>query len=115
MASDKIEPPEGFTEGPSNTNDGDVPQIELEPGEVLCGTIVSKYEDEGEYGPFVSLRINDDERGPVDWYAKDEAKTMYFADDISVGDDVWIHHKEETAELSDGGEYHPTVCRRYEE
>jgi hypothetical protein len=112
MATDESIP-EGFTKGPSNDLEQDVETVELEPGEQLLGTIVDTHEDEGEYGPWVRLRVNDESRGPVDYFAKDEAKTMYFAGDLEIGDDVFIRKEEETDEI-DGNEYHPTICRTRE-
>jgi len=110
MAADELQPPEGFEKGPSNDFEQDVETIELESGDRLLGTLVDTHEGDGEYGPWVRLRINDDERGPVDYFAKGEAKTMYFAGDLSIGDDLWIAKSTDTEEY-EGQEYHPTVCR----
>jgi len=109
MATEEPEPPEGFTQGPT-AQQNDVPEADLSPGETLCGTIVDTHTDEGEYGPWVRLRINDDDRGPVDYFAEDEAKTMFFNDELTIGDDVWIAKSTETAEVN-GNEYNLVKCR----
>ncbi|SDJ63103.1 hypothetical protein SAMN05216226_106105 [Halovenus aranensis] len=110
MASEELSPPDGFDKGPSNDFEQDVETIELTAGETLCGTVTGKDEGDGEFGPYVRLRINDDDRGLIDYFAKGEAKQMYFADDLAVGDDVWVGMKTETQEHN-GNEYHPTICR----
>lgn len=110
MASEDLTPPDGFDKGPSTDYEEDVETIELSPGETLCGTITGTNEGDGEYGPYVRLRIDDDERGLVDYFAKGEAKQMFFNDELGVGKEVWVGMETET-ETYNGNDYHPTICR----
>ena len=110
MAADELQPPEGFDKGPSGGSD-DVETIELSPGETIQGTLVQARDGEGEYGPYALLRVSDEERGLIDFFAKGEAKRMYFADDLAVGDELWIGMSTET-DTYDGNEYNPVLCRK---
>ena len=111
MSTDDIAPPEGFDKGPSGGFD-DVETVTLEPGDTLQGTLVDINDGEhDEYGPYARLRISDDERGLVDFFAKGEAKMMFFNDELSVGDELWIGMSTET-DTYDGNEYNPVLCRK---
>lgn len=109
MATDNPSPPEGFDVAPTEPQD-DVPTVELEPGDVLLGTVTDLHQGEGEYGPYVLVSITDEQRGLCKTFAKGELKRLYFDDQLSVGDEVWVHMTEET-ETFDGNEYHPVQAR----
>ena len=108
MATDKASPPEGFDTAPDTEQD--VETIELKPGDVLLGTVTDTLEGEGEFGPWIRLTIMDDERGLVRWFAKGDAKTLYYNDDLKTGKEVWVH-KDEDTDTYNGTEYNPVHAR----
>ena len=110
MATDMPEAPKGFNDAAKPTTNGDE-AIELSPGEVLLGTVLDIAEGEGDYGPWYRLTIKDEDRGVVDYFAKDRVKIACKQDNIERGDSVWIAQGTEEVDLEDGGSYYPTLCK----
>lgn len=94
MAADTPKPPEGFREESGGGDDGDVPTVNgdrpLEPGEVLQGIVLDLVEGESARGPWYRLRIKDDQRGVVDYFAKDRVKVAAANEKIEIGEPIWI-------------------------
>ena len=110
MATDKPEAPEGFTDAATPTTNGDE-AIELSPGEELLGTVLDIAEGEGDYGAWYRLTIKDNDRGVVDYFAKDRAKLAIKQGNLERGDTVWIAQGTEEQEIDDGGTFYPTMCK----
>lgn len=113
LATDKPEPPEGFRtyESPGNDDD-DESTVELEPGEVLNGRLLDVTEGENENGPWFLLKIKDESRGVVNYFAKDDAKRAARVGDLELGEPVWIAKDTEARTFQDDDgkeqEYYPT-------
>jgi hypothetical protein len=111
MATDKPTPPEGFEPFESET-DGDEPTVELDPGEVIEGVVLDLVE--GEYddgGTWYRLKIKDQSRGVVRYFAKGQAKRAASEGRIEVGEPIWVAMDTEQDSFEDGGEtveYYPT-------
>ena len=115
MSTERPTPPDGFERFESDDPDSDVPTVELDAGEVLEGLVLDLTEGEGDYGPWYRLKIKDESRGVVRYFAKDEVKRAAAADKIEVGEQIWVamDTEEVTLERDDGSthDYHPTmVC-----
>jgi hypothetical protein len=112
MATDKPTPPEGFEEFESSTSDGEIETVDLEPGEVLSGVVLNITEGENDNGVWYRLRIKDESRGLVKYFAKDQAKMAAAEDRIEVGEQIWIARDTEEESFEDAeGEtvtYNPT-------
>lgn len=109
MSSEKLKPPEGFQtfDGNDGTDDEQPDEIDLEPGDQLCGVVLDLHSGEGEYGPWHRLRIADDERGVVDYFAEGDAKRACTQETVMQGDRVWIGKEEvEDTWTNDDGEEH---------
>ncbi|WP_256412390.1 hypothetical protein [Halorubrum rubrum] len=113
MSTENPTPPDGYERFESNDPDSDVPTVELGPGDVLEGLVLDFTEGEGEYGPWYRLKIKDENRGVVRYFAKDEVKRAAAQDRIEVGEPIWVAMKtdEVTLEREDGSthEYNPTT------
>lgn len=108
MASDNPSPPEGFTSFDGPDNDGEVQTIELDPGEVLQGLVLEVDEGEHEqYGYWARLRVKDDNRGVVDYFAKGKVLTAARQERVEVGEPVWVgvDAEPQTFEDDDGEEH----------
>jgi hypothetical protein len=98
MAADNPTPPEGSRSAANSGYDGEAPpQIELEPGDVIEGTVLDIRSGEGQFGPWHRLRmklaepVQDHEPGEVvDYFAEDEAKAGVTKENIEQGSEVWI-------------------------
>lgn len=110
MATDMPEAPDGFKDAVPTTINGDV-AIELSPGESLLGTVLDIAKGEGDYGLWFRLTIKDQDRGVVNYFAKDRAKMACKEGTLERGDTVWIAQGTEQVELDDGGTYYPTLCK----
>ena len=110
MSSDTPEAPEGFQDAATPTSNGDG-AIDLEPGEVLMGTVLDITEGEGEYGSWYRLTIKDDTRGVVDYFAEDRAKMAAKQENLERGDSVWIAKDTTEEEIDDGGTFYPVNCK----
>ena len=116
MATDRPTPPEGVDlfDG-SGDDDDDVPTIDLDPGEVLEGTVLDVYEGENEYGPWYRLTVKDPNRDEprVRYFAKDDVRKACRKGLIEPGTEVWIARDTEQEEFTnDDGEdreYFPTA------
>ena len=113
MSTSKPTPPDGYEQFESEDPDGDVPTVELGPGDVLEGLVLDLTEGEGEYGPWYRLRIKDETKGVVRYFAKGEVKRAAAQDRIEVGEPIWIamDTDDATLERDDGTvvEYNPTM------
>jgi hypothetical protein len=110
MSMKMPKPPEGAKDLEPVQN-GETETVELEAGDVLYGPVLDIEEGEGQYGPWFLLTIKDDDRGVVDYFAKDEVKTACKSGQLERGDTAWIARGVEEAELSTGGTYLPTFCK----
>ena len=114
MSTERPTPPDGFERFESDDPDSDVPTVELDAGEVLEGLVLDLTEGEGDYGPWYRLKIKDESRGVVRYFAKDEVKRAAAQDRIEVGEQIWVamDTDEVTLERDDGSthDYHPTNC-----
>ncbi len=110
MATQMPEPPEGFQDV-QPVQSGETETVELASGETLTGPVLDIDDGEGKYGPWFRLTIKDEDRGVVDYFAKDEVKTACKTNQLERGDTVWIARGVEEAELSTGGSYLPTFCK----
>ena len=121
MAAENPEPPEGakaYKPSGYDDEDDEVPTINgdgpLDPGTVIQGTVVDIADGETEDGQdWFRLRINDESRGVIDYFAKGDVKPAVRTGTLQVGQDWWIC--KETVEDSfdaDDGEvtYYPTRC-----
>jgi hypothetical protein len=113
MATENPSPPEGFDSVEPSGNE-DVPTVDLEPGDVLCGTVSEIEEGEGDYGPWCRTKIVDDDRGLVRYYAEDRAKVACASEKVTEGEHVWIGKAEVEQQFEDDeGEnrtYFPVRC-----
>ena len=111
MATNKPTPPEGF-EAFQPESDGDEPTVELEPGEVIEGVVLGI--SEGEYddgGKWYRLKVKDESRGVVRYFAKGEAKAAAAENRIEVGEPIWIAMDTEQDSFENNGEtieFYPT-------
>lgn len=119
MSTDKPQVPDGFAvESPSgpDADDEDVPTVNgdsrLEPGSVLYGLVLDVVEGESETGDWYRLRIKDESRGIIDYFAKGDCKLAARAGRIEVGEPIWIAvDVDEDSFENDDGElvtYYPT-------
>lgn len=120
MATDDPTPPEGFGEfEPEPTDDDGIETIELSPGESVNGLVLSVRDGENDNGPWVRLKIKDETRGIVIYFAKGDVKRAYYEDRISEGEPIWIAKttEEDSFTNNDGEEvtYNPTVVAFPEE
>lgn len=107
MASENPSPPEGFTSFDGPEDDDEVQTIELDAGEVLQGIVLELDEGEHEeYGHWARLRVKDDNRGVVDYFAKGPVKTAVRQERVTVGEPIWIgvDAEPQTFENDDGEE-----------
>lgn len=115
MASESPQPPEGFaTHEPDGIDDDDrVPTVELSPGETLNGLVLDVREGKSDNGPWVRLKIKDEERGVCVYFAKGDVKRTYYEDGIEEGEPIWVAKTtEEETFTNDGGEevtFNPTI------
>jgi len=116
MATDRPTPPEGvdlFDD--SGDPDDDVPTVELEPGEVIDGTVLDILTDENEHGRWWRLTIKDEDRDPAvfNYFAKDDVKKAMRKEKVALGTAVWIardtQEEEFTNDDGDDRSYFPTV------
>lgn len=112
MATDKPTPPEGYVAFQSES-DGDEPTVELEPGEVLDGVVLNI--TDGEYddgGNWYRLKIKDESRGVVRYFAKGDAKLAAVEGKIEVGEPifVWMETEQDSFENREGEtvKFYPT-------
>lgn len=110
MATEMPEAPEGFQDV-QPVQSGETETVELASGEVLQGPVLDIDEGEGQYGPWFRLTIKDQDRGVVDYFAKDQAKTACKSGQLERGDSVWIARGVEEVEMSNGNSYLPTFCK----
>ena len=110
MATEMPEAPEGF-EDVQPVQNGDTETVDLASGETLVGPVLDIDEGEGDYGPWFRLTIKDQDRGVVDYFAKDQAKTACKSGQLERGDSVWIARAVEEEEMSNGNSYLPTHCK----
>lgn len=114
MATENPQPPEGFDEAQfSNQNDSeDVETVTLEPGEAIAGTVVSVQGGENENGDWFRLRINAEDRGVIDYFAKGDVKKAVRSGEVRANRDIWIAKKADELQFEDDdGEevsYNPT-------
>jgi hypothetical protein len=114
MATENPQPPEGFDEAQfSNQNDSeDVETVNLDAGESISGTVVSLQDGENENGDWYRLRINSEDRGVVDYFAKGDVKKAARAGEVRPNRDIWIAKQADVVEFEDDdGEavsYNPT-------
>ena len=118
MATDSPQPPEGSTRFEPSGSDDEVPTIngngdKLEPGKVLQGIVLNvKQADDDADNWWALLRLKDEERGRVDYFAKGPVKSAVVEGALTEGREVWIAKSTatETFETEDGEtkEYHPT-------
>lgn len=112
MASKEVTPPEGFTAFNSGGFDDDEPTVDLEPGDTLQGIVLDVSDGENEHGPWYRLRMKDEERGVIRYFAKDEVKRAAREGRIVEGEAIWVGRgvTEETFTNDEGKEqpYHPT-------
>ncbi|WP_283402128.1 hypothetical protein [Halorubrum sp. DM2] len=68
---------------------------------------------EGEYGPWYRLKVKDESRGVVRYFAKNEVKRAAAADSIEVGGQIWVAMDTDkvTLKRDDGSthDYNPTM------
>ena len=118
MSTDRPQVPDGFTKanpsGPEDTEEvptvnGDEP---LEPGTVLQGLVLDITEGESDTGDWYRLRIKDESRGVIAYFAKGDVKIACRDGEIEVGEPIWIAKDTETESFtnSDGEEveFNPT-------
>ena len=118
MAADSPKPPEGFEKStPSGPDEEeDVPTVNgderLDAGTVLQGLVLDVVEGETSSGDWYRLRIKDDARGVIDYFAKGDVKLECRAGKVEVGEPIWIGvGTEEQSFTNDDGEevtYFPT-------
>ena len=118
MAADSPQVPDGFalanSSGPDD--DDDVPTVNgdgpLDPGTVLQGLVLDLVEGETSTGDWYRLRIKDEARGVIDYFAKGDVKVACRNDRVEQGTDIWIAKdtNEESFTNSDGDEvtFYPT-------
>lgn len=118
MATDRPTAPEGFaTPDLDGGDDDERPRIELEPGDVLTGTVLRVEDGENENGDWYDLHVKDRERGVVRYYAKGEARRAARQGHIEDGTEVWIlvdPDDERSFTREEDGEtvtYHKTHCK----
>ena len=110
MSTDKPQVPDGFAkaDSPGRDDEDDVPTVNgdepLEPGSVLQGVVLDVVEGETASGDWYRLRIKDDSRGLIDYFAKGDVKIQARAGNIEQGEDIWIGKdtEEQSFENSDG-------------
>lgn len=112
MATDNPTPPDGATSVVEQSDHDD--NFELSPGEAIEPRLLSSRHVETDFGEsgILTLEIEDGER-VVDYFAKDEVKTAYNADQLERGATYWIAKMAETEEVN-GNEYNPTKLQRIE-
>jgi hypothetical protein len=116
MATDRPTAPDGFSKPDLDGDDDERPRIELEPGDVLTGTVLTVRTGSNDNGDWYDLHVKDVERGVVRYYAKGEAKRAARAGEIDDGTDVWVYcdpDDERSFTREDDGKtvtYHKTVC-----
>lgn len=113
MATENPSPPKGYDEAQfSNQNDSEnVETVELEPGESIEGTVVSVQDGENENGDWYRLRINTEERGVVDYFAKGDVKKAVRAGEVRANRDIWIAMSPQEEQFIRNGDeitYNPT-------
>ena len=118
MSTDKPTPPDGFAKAnPSGPdNDEDVPTVNgderLDAGTVLQGLVLDVVEGETSSGDWYRLRIKDETRGVIDYFAKGDVKLEARAGNVEVGEPIWIGvgTEEQSFTNDDGNEvtYFPT-------
>ena len=119
MSTERPQVPDGFKQmDPSGTSDDeDVPTVNgdepLEPGTVLQGLVLDITEGESDTGDWYRLRIKDESRGVIRYFAKGDAKIAARDGAIEIGEPVFIAKDTETDsfENNDGDEieYNPTI------
>ncbi|TKX45170.1 hypothetical protein [Halorubrum sp. ARQ200] len=113
MSTERPTPPDGYEQFEGESPESDLPTVELGPGDVLEGLVLDLTEGEGEYGPWYRLKIKDESRGVVRYFAKDEVKRAAAQDRIEVGEQIWVamDTDEVTLERDDGSthDYNPTM------
>jgi hypothetical protein len=111
MATEKPTPPEG-SKAVEAQPDVDEPEVELDPGEVLQGILLSikSGENTGEYGTakWHLLRVRDtvDGRGIVRYFAEGGAKAAATRGDLEEGQEYWIC-KDVTEDEYEGNPFYP--------
>ena len=88
MSTERPTPPNGFERFESDDPDSDVPNVELDAGEVLEGLVLDLTEGEGDYSPWYRLKIKDESRRVVRYFAKDKLKRAAAADRIEVSEQI---------------------------
>lgn len=115
MAADSPTPPKGFGEfEPEGGNDDEsIETVELSPGETLSGLVLNAYDGENDNGPWVRMKIKDEDRGVVVYFAKGDAKRAFYEGRVEEGEPIWVAMKtEEETFKDDDGEtvtYNPTI------
>lgn len=101
------EPPEGYDEVEfENDQSGEgVDDFEMEPGDAIEGRVVGVSSGETEeQGDWYRLRVDSEELGIVDWFAKGDAKRAAREGRVSVGDRIWAAMSEEEESFERGDE-----------
>ena len=111
MATEKPTPPEG-SKAMNVQPEGEEEEVELDPGEVLQGILLSVKSGETQYGPWHLLRVKDtaQDRGVVRYFAEGEAKATATRGDLEEGQEYWIA-KDVTEDDYEGNSYFPVEIR----
>ena len=116
MATDEPTPPEGFGEfEPETSDDTDgIETVDLSPGESLSGMVLNVTEGENDNGPWVRLKLKDDNHGVCVYFAKGDVKRAFYEDRINEGEPIWIAKRTEEETFTPDGEddavsFYPTV------
>ena len=91
--------------------DDEEPTIELKSGETLYGVVLDLTEGENNNGTWYRLRVKDEERGIVRYFAKDRVKVAAREGAISEGELIYVERAVEEESFDDNGEevnYLPT-------
>ena len=115
MATEKPTPPEG-SKAIDVQPEGQEPEVELGPGDVLQGILLSikSGESSGEYGTskWHLFRVRDtvDDRGIVRYFAEGGAKAAATRGDLEEGQEYWIC-KDVTEDEYNGNSFYPVELR----
>jgi hypothetical protein len=108
MSAEKPTPPEG-SKAVEAQPDVDEPEVELDPGEVLQGILLSIKSGEGNFDDkWHLLRVRDtvDGRGIVRYFAEGGAKAAATRGDLEEGQEYWIC-KDVTEDEYEGNPFYP--------
>lgn len=96
--------PEGFTEYQPDRGAGDVPEVQLDGGEQIEGTVVALADGDSANGPWWKLTVADGERGVITYFARGDVKSACKHGNISVGTEVFIYAEDDLQTFEDDGE-----------